>query len=115
MSKEFDPMSNEFNQYHNDKNVVKTYKQGKYTVTISDEGTRCWFYKDVWHRENNKPACVWTDGFKAWYINGERHRENGPAVEWENDEKEWWLNDEIYTENDYKFEIRNRKLKTLGI
>lgn len=29
------------------------------------------------------PAIVWSNGDKAWFINGVRHREDGPAIEYE--------------------------------
>ena len=28
------------------------------------------------------PAVEWTNGDKAWFINGKQHRENGPAIEY---------------------------------
>ena len=33
---------------------------------------------------------VWDNGNKAWYLNGELHREDGPAVEYADGYKAWW-------------------------
>ena len=45
----------------------------KYYVTVDVDGTTYW-YKDakckILHRENG-PAIEYSDGDKAWYINGE--------------------------------------------
>jgi hypothetical protein len=33
------------------------------------------------------------DGYKAWYLNGKRHRTDGPAIDAKGDgDKEWYLN-----------------------
>ena len=40
---------------------------------------------------------IYKDGDKAWYLDGEFHREDGPAIEYADGSKEWWLNDKIYS------------------
>ena len=45
---------------------------------------------------------VWANGYKAWYLNGKRHREDGPAMEWANGYKAWWLNGKEVTEEEHK-------------
>jgi hypothetical protein len=35
----------------------------------------------ILHRDD-KPAIECTDGYKAYFFNGKRHRDNGPAVEY---------------------------------
>jgi len=45
---------------------------------------------------------VWANGYKAWYLNGKRHREDGPAVEYTNGYKAWYLNGKEVTEEEHK-------------
>ena len=61
------------------------------------------WYNDVgqFHRLDG-PAVVWSDGYKAWYINGKIHREDGPAIMYSNGEKSYWLNDKRYSQDAYK-------------
>ena len=57
------------------------------------------------------PAIEWVNGDKAWYLNGEYHREDGPAVEYANGDKEWWLRNKlINVQTQEEFE-RMMKLK----
>lgn len=42
------------------------------------------------HRENG-PAIKYSDGGKAWFINGKRHRVGGPAEDYL-EVKAWWKN-----------------------
>ena len=39
-----------------------------------------------------EPAVQWADGTKAWYRNGQLHRDDGPAIEHRNVHKEWYRN-----------------------
>ena len=34
----------------------------------------------------------YANGTKAWYLNGQLHREDGPAIEDADGYKAWWLN-----------------------
>jgi hypothetical protein len=43
------------------------------------------------HRENG-PAIVDIDNYKAWYIDGKKHRLDGPAVI-NGKSEEWWIKD----------------------
>ena len=85
--------------------------------TVNNYGTKIWINKDgKIHREGNQPAIEYVDGYKAWYINGELHRDNdepaaedhgykawfkngsrhrvkGAAIEYPNGTKSWYLND----------------------
>ena len=48
----------------------------------------------------NQPKCIISsNGSKAWYLNGKRHREDGPAVERSNGSKAWYLNDKLHRED----------------
>ena len=56
-----------------------------------------WYKNGKRHRENDKPAVEWKNGYKQWWINGELHRENDKpavesAIEYANGGKEWWIN-----------------------
>ena len=72
-------------------------------ITITEVGNKL-YYKDkqmtILHREDG-PAIEHTNGYKAWYINGERHREDGPAVEWSDGSKAWYINDRLLTEEEF--------------
>lgn len=72
-------------------------------IKIDKDGDK-FYYKDkqmtISHREDG-PAVEFTDGYKAWYINGQLHRLDGPAVEYANGDKEWLINDESLTEAEF--------------
>jgi len=50
---------------------------------------------------------VYNNGYKAWYLNGKRHREDGPAVELANGDKSWYLNGKKLTEAEHKAATSN--------
>lgn len=39
------------------------------TMTIEDDGTKCWRWKGFYHREDG-PAIRTVNGNIAWYLNG---------------------------------------------
>jgi hypothetical protein len=85
----------------------------KSKLIIHNNGTKIWkLPNDKWHREDG-PAFELIDGYKAWYIDGEKHREDGPAIEYSDGGEMWYLNDINYTEQEYKYKIRSIKLKLL--
>jgi len=45
---------------------------------------------------------VFEDGTKAWYLDGERHREDGPAIEFSSGTKAWYLNGQKLTEEEHR-------------
>ena len=50
---------------------------------------------------DSKPTCrKYSDGSKAWYLNGKLHREDGPAVEYSNGTKHWYLNGKLVSPKD---------------
>ena len=61
------------------------------------------------------PAIERNDGYKAWWINGQRHREDGPAVEYYHGGKEWYLNGRYYLEEEWKKEVVKIKLNVYQI
>ena len=68
-----------------------------------------WYLNRFRHRKNNRPAVIWSDDYKEYWIDGENYfiRENGtrefyafgvlnrednlPAIEYSNGDKEWWI------------------------
>ena len=62
-------------------------------------GDKAWYLNGRPHRENGLHAFEW-NGYKGWYVNGRRHRENGlPAIEWTSGHNEWWVNGQRHREN----------------
>ena len=63
------------------------------------------YYKDeactILHREDG-PACEYTAGDKAWYLNGKISRIDGPAYITYRGYKEWFLDGKEYSEEEYK-------------
>jgi len=51
---------------------------------------------------------VYSDGYKAWHLNGKLHREDGPAVENTAGYKVWYLEHVEYTESGHKAEMERR-------
>jgi len=41
--------------------------------------------------------------YKAWYLNGKRHRIDGPAIEYVDGSKEWWVNGVSMTEEEFNY------------
>lgn len=72
-------------------------------IEINENGSK-FYYKDkqmiILHREDD-PAIEWSNGDKAWFINGKRHREDGPAIEYRDGRKSWYLNYEKLTEQEF--------------
>ena len=69
---------------------------------IDEDGNKRWFNKDgKLHRDNDLPAVKMTNKYKAWYINGERHRRNGPAIIYPNGTYKWYVNGKEYGEREF--------------
>ena len=52
-----------------------------------------------------------SSGNKVLYFNDQLHRVDGPAVEYSNGYKAWYLNGKEYTEQEYNIEINKSKDK----
>ena len=61
-------------------------------------GDKAWWVNGQRHREDG-PAYEAADGDKYWYKNGKLHREDGPAYEDANGDKSWWLNNQRHRED----------------
>ena len=60
---------------------------------IDDDGDLYWYKKGKMHRDNDKPAVMYSSGYKAWFQNGLRHRDgNKPAIIRGNGDKLWYKN-----------------------
>ena len=76
-----------------------------YEVRVYDyNGDKAWYLNGELHREDG-PAIEWTDGSKFWFFNGKRHRGDGPAVEGVGGFKQWFLNGTQYTETEWKAKL----------
>jgi hypothetical protein len=73
----------------------------EYTVKVNTNGYKAWYLNDELHREDG-PALEYSDGDKEWWINGNLHREDGPAVEYSNGDKAWFLDGKELTEQEHK-------------
>ena len=73
----------------------------EYTVKVYSDGYKAWYLNGELHREDG-PAVEGSDGYKAWYLNGKRHREDGPAVDCSDGDKAWYLNGKKLTEQQHK-------------
>lgn len=51
------------------------------------------------HSEDDEPSCVYPDGTRWWYRNGQIHRDGGPAVIWSNGVEEWFQNGKRHRED----------------
>jgi hypothetical protein len=79
-----------------------TYKT--YEVRLYSNGSKAWYLNGKLHREDG-PAVEYANGTKFWHLNGKRHREDGPAVEWANGTKFWYLGGTNYTEDEWKAKL----------
>ena len=81
---------------------------GKEYCFIYPSGIKAWYMNGELHREGG-PAYIHPDGQKEWFINGNRHRLDGPAVIWEGDIKDWFIDGRYYNEKNF-----NKRIKELN-
>ena len=62
----------------------------------------CGVFKMTWKTYEVK---VYSNCYKEWYLNDQRHREDGPAVEYADGSKDWYLNGTEYTEAEWKAKL----------
>ena len=62
----------------------------------------CGVFKMTWKTYEVK---VYSNCYKEWYLNDQRHREDGPAVEYADGSKSWYLNGTEYTEAKWKAKL----------
>src|SRR2546423_1788459 len=56
---------------------------------VEADGFKAWYRDGQLHREDG-PAVEYPDGHKEWWRNGRRHRDDGPAIEYADGSKEWY-------------------------
>ena len=101
----------------NGTNPLSHYSKHMNPVYIEiDENGNKYYYKDkamkTLHREDGA-AVEWSNGYKAWLLNGHLHREDGHAVEYSDGSKVWCLNGVKYTEEEFKKKTAKEIVLTL--
>ena len=71
-----------------------------YEVCVYSNGHKYW-YLDGQRHHTDGPAVEFANGDKEWYLNGQRHRTDGPAIEYANGNKEWYVNGQYLTEAEF--------------
>jgi len=63
-----------------------------------------YYYKDkamtTRHRLDG-PAIIWSDGSKAWWVDGKRHRLDGPAIEGVDGRKSYYVDGKQLSEKEF--------------
>ena len=73
----------------------------EYTVKVCPNGYKAWYLNGNLHREDG-PAIEDASGSKYWHLNGKLRREGGPAYEGARGYKEWWLDNKRLSEEEHK-------------
>ncbi len=63
------------------------------------------------HRDNDRPAIIFADGTKEYWIDGHRHREHGPAIEWADGTVSHYINDERLTKKQWEKYVKENKIR----
>ena len=85
--------------YYKNKEMTIFHREDGPALEYTD-GTKAWYLNGKLHREDG-PALDHTSGSKFWYLNGKLHREDGAAIEYADGGKAWWLNGARYTEEEF--------------
>jgi hypothetical protein len=62
------------------------------TMTVDERGDKVWRNSSGHCHRTDGPAIEWSNGDKAWWVNGKYHRVDGPAIECVNGDKMWYVN-----------------------
>jgi hypothetical protein len=81
-------LPDQLNPETGDMQVVRHNPDGPAVTTPM--GYKAWYVDGLRHRVGG-PAIDF-DGFTAWYENGKAHRVDGPAKEFSDGSKQWWEN-----------------------
>ena len=73
---------------------------------IDAYNTKAWFKDGNLHREDG-PAVEYSTGSNEWWLNGKRHREDGPAIEAEDGTKMWFKHGKRHREEGPAIEYAN--------
>lgn len=64
----------------------------KYKVKVSRCGNSFKYLNGRLHsRSSDVPAVEYLNSYRAWWLNGKRHREGGPAVIYSDGAESWWI------------------------
>ena len=86
--------------WYKDEKCTGLHREDEPAVERVDGGYRAWYLNGKRHREDG-PAIVWASGDQMWWLNGERHRIDGPAIIWADSSKEWYIHGEDLTEEQF--------------
>jgi len=92
-------------QYFSDREMKILHREDGPAIEYTNGG-KAWFINGKCHREDG-PAIEYADGYKEWYIDGKLHREDGPAIEYADGDKEWWINGKLHREDGPAIEYAN--------
>ena len=76
---------------------IKLTKE-KQTCCVKYSNCKAWYKEGELHREDG-PAVEFADGEKHWYKEGKCHREDGPAVEYASGINYWYKENRIHRED----------------
>ena len=79
-------------------------KNKKPKLIVLPNGTKAYYLNGNLHREDG-PAIEGANGSKEYYLNGKLHREDGPAIEGADGTKSYYLNGKSYSEREYWQEL----------
>ena len=66
-----------------------------YKFELDHYKCKIWYLNDNFHRDLDRPACIWANGSKVWGQHGKHHRDNDkPARIWSDRIIEYWVNGE---------------------
>jgi hypothetical protein len=60
-------------------------------LTISGAGVDKWYQYGKLHRDNDKPAIMYSNGSCEWWVNGKRHRFSKPMIKTK-EHYAYWVN-----------------------
>jgi hypothetical protein len=66
------------------------FNRSRTEIRTEPSGAKAWYRNGQRHR-NDGPAVEYPDGTREWYLYGEIHRPDGPAVEFADGGKVWYL------------------------
>ena len=98
--------------YYSDKTMTKPHREDGPAVEYSD-GDKAWYLNGKRHREDG-PAVEYSSGDKAWYLNGQLHREDGPAVEWASGNKFWYLSGQPLSKEEWEKRVTKKTINING-
>jgi hypothetical protein len=81
-------------------NYYDDIPENYYGICEYSNGNKAWYLNGQLHRDDG-PAFESIYGDKHWYLNGQRHRLDGPAVEYPNGYKAWYLNGINYSQEEW--------------